>query len=180
MSESDLAKGIARRAHQGQVDKAGREYFEAHLEPIAAAAMFFGDIVAAAAWLHDVLEDTALTAAELTELGVSAEVVAAVLSVTRRPDEKYSELINRACADPVGRIVKLIDNAWNITSNPVLAVTDPERAQSLLNGRYKPARKHLMQACGIKENSPVIGQVQVVLDAFARYLGRPPQGQSGR
>lgn len=174
MSEEyvELAKEIARRAHQGQKDKAGRDYFHSHLVPIAAAATIFGDEVTAAAWLHDVLEDTTVTADELLRLGVPTTVVNAVESLTRRADESYADLIARAGADPVGRFVKLIDNAWNISSNPVLAETNPERAESLLNGRYKPARRRLLRACDLEEGSPLIREAQTVLDTAAQNLTR--------
>lgn len=171
-SETELAKDIARRAHDGQQDKAGRDYFEAHLVPIACAATVFGETVTAAAWLHDVLEDTNVTADELRRLSVSPPVVSAVESVTRRANESYTQLIERAGADPVGRFVKLIDNAWNITSNPVLAVTDPERARSLLHGRYEPARRQLMTACALEENGPMIREVHAILNAFHQNLAR--------
>lgn len=100
------AREFARRAHAGQRDKAGREYFEGHLVPIATAAQVFGPAVVAAAWLHDVLEDSAATAEGLARAGIPAHVIAGVESVTRRSGEAYSELIQRACADSVGRFVK--------------------------------------------------------------------------
>jgi (p)ppGpp synthase/HD superfamily hydrolase len=128
--DESAARELARRAHQGQRDKAGRDYFEDHLLPIATASAAFGGEVVAAAWLHDVLEDTNATVDDLTRAGIPQSVTAAVESVTRGQDETYSELILRACADPVGRYVKLVDNAWNITSNAVLAQVDPDRAAS--------------------------------------------------
>lgn len=172
LSETELAKGIARRAHDGQQDKAGRDYFDAHLIPIASAATVFGETVTAAAWLHDVLEDTSVTADELRRLGASPPVVSAVESVTRRTNESYAQLIQRTGADPVGRFVKLIDNAWNITSKPILAETDPERAKSLLHGRYEPARRQLMRACAIEENTRAIGEVHAILNTFHQNLAR--------
>jgi hypothetical protein len=175
MGEAYSARDIARRAHHGQKDKAGRDYFDAHLVPIASASAVFGDAVTAAAWLHDVLEDTDVTVDDLGRFAVSSTVVAAVESVTRRPDETYSDLIDRACADEVGRFVKLVDNAWNITSNPVLAESDPERAASLLKRRYKPARRRLLKACELEMDSPMVREMQSVLNASAQQLA----GQSG-
>ena len=160
------AREFARRAHAGQRDKAGREYFEGHLVPIASAAQVFGPDVLAAAWLHDVLEDTAATAEDLARAGIPADVVAGVESVTRRSGETYSELIQRACADSVGRFVKLVDNAWNITANPNLAEVDPARAASLLKRRYEPARQQLLAACGLDPASPAVLEVQHVLDTY--------------
>lgn len=60
-ADESAARELARRAHHGQRDKAGRDYFEGHLLPIATASAAFGGEVVAAAWLHDVLEDTNVT-----------------------------------------------------------------------------------------------------------------------
>ncbi|MBE5477870.1 hypothetical protein E3G68_005203 [Mycobacteroides abscessus] len=161
-----VAREFARRAHVGQRDKAGREYFDGHLTPIASAAQVFGPDVVAAAWLHDVLEDTAATAQDLARAGIPAHIIAGVESVTRRPDETYSQLIQRACADPVGRFVKLVDNAWNITANPNLMQVDPARAASLLKRRYEPARQELLAACGLDLAAPAVVEMQRVLDTY--------------
>lgn len=172
MTPVERAKTIARDAHAGQLDKVGRDYFCAHLEPIASAAQVFGSAVTAAAWLHDVLEDTSVTAADLKSAGVSSTVIQAVQSVTRREDETYTELIERASADPVGRLVKLVDNAWNITCNPLLAASDPQRAASMLKDRYEPARRRLLAACDLDQDSPVVAEMQSLLDAAAARLVR--------
>jgi hypothetical protein len=167
MSEYDsAARELARRAHKGQRDKAGRDYFEGHLVPIASAAKLFGPAAVAAAWLHDVLEDTDVTIEDLTRVGIPSSIIAAVESVTRRFDEEYSELIRRACADPVGRFVKLVDNAWNITSNSHLAGVDPVRAASLLERRYQPARRELLTACELDLTAPTVREMQNVLDTY--------------
>lgn len=162
-----LAREIAREAHAGQVDKLGRDYLEAHLAPIAAGAALFESSAPraeAAAWLHDVLEDTDVTARELADRGVAPDVVSAVESVTRRPGEAYERLIDRACAHPVGRYVKLVDNAWNLASNPELAEVLPERAHELRAERYLPARVRLLAATGLHEDSPEIARLDRVLD----------------
>ncbi len=160
---------IARRAHAGQTDKAGRDYFDAHLTPIAEAASVFGPDAEAAGWLHDVLEDTAVTTSEqLAEFGVSPVVVSAVESVTLRPGEAYDGLIDRAAAQPLGRLVKLADNAWNITCNPGLAVKDSAKAESMMV-KYHPARVRLLAAAELTESSPEVAAMQVILD---RHLAR--------
>lgn len=157
-------KNLARQAHRYQVDQAGRDYFDAHLRPIADGAQVFGEDAIAAAWLHDIIEDTYVTVDGLVAAGVSTEVVAAVESVTRRSDETYKELIGRAAAQPLGRLVKLVDNAWNITSNPGLAQLDLGKASSMLNRRYRPARVRLLEASGLRETSPEVQELQQILD----------------
>jgi hypothetical protein len=88
------------------VHKAVRDYFDAHLTPIAEAASVFGPDVAAGGGLHDIIEDVGVSAAQLFEWGVLDDVVAGVQSVTRRSDETYEELIARCCAHPPSRLVK--------------------------------------------------------------------------
>ncbi|MEZ5087952.1 MAG: phosphohydrolase [Tessaracoccus sp.] len=161
---------IARRAHAGQVDRAGRDYFDAHLIPIAEAASLFGWDAEAAGWLHDVIEDTKVTLPQLSRWGVRDTVVGAIDSVTRRSDESYDELITRAAAHPLGRLVKLADNAWNITSNPGLAAIDPGKAASLLEERYFPARERLLSAAGFTETSDEILRLQHILDRHHQRL----------
>ena len=72
------------------------------------------------AWLHDILEDTSTTPEELYQLGYSADVVNAVLLLTRPEKEPYADYIDALCASGNTRaiVVKLADNADN---------TDPQR-----------------------------------------------------
>jgi (p)ppGpp synthase/HD superfamily hydrolase len=144
MTPDDVAD-FARRAHAGQVDQQGRDYFEHHLLPIVALLRPFGDDAATAGLLHDVLEDTPATPDVLRALGVPDAVVAAVESVTRQDGEPYEALIERAAAHPLGRLVKLADNWHNLTSNPELARHDPEKA-ARLRQRYEAARVRLTAA----------------------------------
>ncbi|MGW9630204.1 hypothetical protein ACWGST_05835 [Agromyces sp. NPDC055520] len=104
-----LAKGIAFAAHRGQLDQIGAEYID---HPGRVAERFDAlaePVVVAAAWLHDVLEDTSVTAQNLLEAGVQPEVVEIVQLLTRTPDvadDAYYARINR---HPVARRVKLAD-----------------------------------------------------------------------
>lgn len=63
--------------------------------------------------------------------------------MSKRPGEPYSQLIERAAADPLGRLVKLADNARNLENNDELARTDPETA-ARLRERYERAREWLL------------------------------------
>jgi (p)ppGpp synthase/HD superfamily hydrolase len=141
MTPDDVAD-FARRAHAGQVDQQGRDYYEHHLVPIAALLRPFGEDAAVAGLLHDVLEDTPTTVQDLVTLGVPAPVIAAVEAVTRREDEPYEALIERAAAHGLGRLVKLADNWHNLSSNAALAREDPEKA-ARLRLRYEAARTRL-------------------------------------
>ncbi len=65
------ARQLADSAHRGQVDKAGAAYID---HP----ALVSGDLRAEqVAWLHDVVEDTAVSLHDLRERGFAEDVVAA-------------------------------------------------------------------------------------------------------
>ena len=136
----ELADQLARTAHHGQVDKAGNPYIE-HVRAVANMLRPHGPEAVMAGLLHDIVEDTHITLNDLRDLGYPPAVVSAVNAVTRRPDETYMDLIRRAAADPLGRLVKLADNAHN--SDPArLAVLDDE-TREWLRGKYARARELL-------------------------------------
>lgn len=145
VSESlvDRARAAAAAAHAGQLDKQGRDYLDAHLAPVAAALEGHPPEVVAAGWLHDVVEDTDWTVEQVAE-AFGPDVARTVESVTRRADETYDELIERAAADPVGRLVKLADNGVNLANNDALAATDPDTA-ARLRTKYETARRRLLE-----------------------------------
>jgi (p)ppGpp synthase/HD superfamily hydrolase len=80
---------IAREAHEGQVDKAGRPYI-GHVLRVMKRLDTDEEQMAAA--LHDVIEDTDATPDSLLALGVPKVVVEAVQSLTKREGETYAEL----------------------------------------------------------------------------------------
>lgn len=151
------AMALAFDAHRGQTDKQGRDYFDAHLRPIADALRAFGPEAEAVGWLHDAPEDTSLTFDDLRAGGQPEDVVMGVWSMTRQvnprtgKNEPYVRLIERSVRHPLGRIGKLADNTWNILSSLSLRKIDPVQADSMLNGRYIPARKVLLA------NAPITG-----------------------
>jgi hypothetical protein len=135
----ELADLVASRAHAGQVDRAGVPYIT-HPRRVAARVAARGGTVEqqAAALLHDVLEDTTLTAEQLPLLGVPGSVVDAVLALTKRPDEPYADAVARAARHPLAGLVKRCDVEDN---------TDPDRLARLdattrqrLETKYAQAR----------------------------------------
>jgi len=136
LEQVELARRLATEAHAGQVDKAGRPYID-HPRRVAERVE---DLQAqAVAWLHDVLEDSALTAEDLRAAGVDEEVVAAVRVLTRTGgDDAYYA---RIAADPLAREVKLVDIADN--TDPVrTALLDPVTRDRLAE-KYDHARRAL-------------------------------------
>ena len=91
-----LARAIAHSAHAAQVDKLGDPYID---HPARVAAGFDPEeqpVEHAAAWLHDVLEDTGTTAADLLQAGIDPEIVEVVALLTKDaalPRDEYYERI---------------------------------------------------------------------------------------
>jgi Guanosine polyphosphate pyrophosphohydrolases/synthetases len=101
-----------------------------------------------AAWLHDVLEDTEVTAEDLRRLGYAPEVIAIVEAVTKPPPPRpsYADWIAGIAREaPLGALrVKLADLAQN--SDPArLALLEPARAERLRT-RYARATRTLQDA----------------------------------
>lgn len=139
------ARKLAESAHAGQVDKAGRPYIE-HPKRVAEAVADHptsAGLAQAVAWLHDVVEDTDVTEIDLMAAAMPAEVVAAVLAITHRPNEPRAEYYARVRQNELARYVKLADVADN--SDPVrLALLDDVTRQRL-ERKYVAARAALLQ-----------------------------------
>lgn len=157
---------LAGEYHAGQVDKSGRDYFEYHLAPIAELLRPYGEKAEALGWLHDIVEDTELTVDGLIAEGVDGEVARSVGDVSRVPGETYRSLIDRSASTVLSALGKLADNSWNVACNPYLAITDPKKADSMLNGRYLPARPQLIAGAGLSdaEAEQMLEQARVIAE----------------
>jgi (p)ppGpp synthase/HD superfamily hydrolase len=91
--------------------------------------------------LHDILEDTRVTPADLRAAGYSEHVRAAVDCLTHRPSETYEETIERIARNPLARRVKLADLADNLDPKRP-APADSAAAARL--ARYAAARQRLI------------------------------------
>ncbi|MEU4979296.1 HD domain-containing protein [Streptomyces sp. NPDC021969] len=137
-------EATARAAHAGQTDKAGRPYAE-HLEAVAEGVRVRGgdDEQIAAAWLHDAVEDDALTEGWLAEAPLSRRTKDIVLALTKRPGEPPEAYAARILATPGARLVKEADLAHN--ADPArLAVLD-EATRTRLTEKYTRMRALLGQ-----------------------------------
>lgn len=108
----DLAIKLATDAHAGQVDKGGEPYI---LHPLRVMLAMETDEERIVAVLHDVIEDTPVTADELYWThGFPPGIVRAVTALTRMKDEDYFDFIRRASANPIARAVKIADIRDNL------------------------------------------------------------------
>ena len=134
-----LEKAIqcAVKAHAGQKDKAGAPYI---LHPLRIMMKMDNQAGMIAAMLHDVVEDSSVTLADLRAEGFSEEVIAAVDHLTRREGEAYEMFINRLRHNPLAVKVKLADLEDNMDIRRIENVTgrDIERIQ-----KYQAAREKL-------------------------------------
>lgn len=119
MTMVEAASNLASDAHRGALDKAGRPYI-GHPERVARAVRRMGgdDNAVAAAWLHDVVEDTGITLDDLRARGFPEDVVLDVDALTHRRGETRPAALSRARSRAGSRLVKLGDSRDN---------RDPER-----------------------------------------------------
>jgi (p)ppGpp synthase/HD superfamily hydrolase len=117
---------IALRAYTGKTDKAGCDYIH---HPLRLMAKMTSDSEMAVALLHDVIEDSDITAADLLAEGISSEVVEAVLCLTKQAGENYPEFVLRAKQNALARKVKLADIEDNINVLRLLTLNDTDLAR---------------------------------------------------
>jgi (p)ppGpp synthase/HD superfamily hydrolase len=105
--EIQLANAIAITAHAGQ--KYGDEPYYNHVRRVADTVMGVGQNWVAAALLHDVMEDTPVTAEHLIQAGISRDTVEILESLTRWKGETYKDYIERVRRTRQASIIKLAD-----------------------------------------------------------------------
>lgn len=124
MSTLERAIALAATAHAGQTDKAGQPYI---LHPLRVMMAVHTDHERMAAVLHDIVEDTTVTLANLVAEGFPDEVVTAIEALTKRAGESRLAAAARARAHPVARVVKLADVTDNMDLSRLPAPTDRDR-----------------------------------------------------
>lgn len=136
MSTLDRAIEIATEAHEGQFDKAGRDYIG---HPLRVMEMGRNEEEKIVGVLHDVIEDTDWTLEKLAEEGFSQEVISALRCVTKLSEnENYDDFIDRVKKNPLAVAVKINDLTDNmdIRRLPYLSDKDVKRLKKYLKA-YK-------------------------------------------
>lgn len=112
MDQIQLAKSIAHEAHAGQTGWDGAPYIE-HVQRVVQTLYQRGQHGAhtiAAAWLHDVVEDTAWTMDDLRAKGVSENVLTVVNRLTHvKSEQTYADYIWCVTGNKAALQVKLAD-----------------------------------------------------------------------
>lgn len=124
---------IALKAHEGQKDKAGQPYINHPLrvsEGVATAEE------KAVALLHDVIEDSDITLADLRAHGLPDQVVEAVDCITKCGREDYESYLQRVKSNPIARAVKIADIEHNsdLSRIPHPSPLDYARAEKYRRG----------------------------------------------
>ena len=122
-SQSEKAYKIAKKAHLGQVDKAGEDYIK---HPEKVASFVKTDEEKAVAYLHDVIEDTELTLENLYEYDFSKEVIEAVDIITKKRGEDYQSYLNSVKKNKLARAVKLANLRHNSDLTRLTKVTEKD------------------------------------------------------
>jgi len=138
------AMEVAFSAHFGQKDKAGAPYI---FHPFHIAENMPDEDTTVIALLHDVIEDTDLTASDLRKFGFTPLQVEAVVAMSRKKDEQYFDYIQRVKANNYARIVKLADLKHNSDKSRLLTLPQEEqdKMNKLIDERYKKAIKMLKE-----------------------------------
>ncbi len=133
----DTAREWAEQYHQGQTDKAGAPYVT---HPARVAGRMESPEEQVVAWLHDTVEDTALSLSAIRER-FGQETAEAVDAISRRDGEAWDDYLLRVRGNPIARRVKisdLIDNS-NLSRLPRVTMRDVERQK-----KYNAALAFLM------------------------------------
>lgn len=139
MTTLERAIAIAATAHAGQIDKAGQPYV---LHPLRVMLALTREDERIVGVLHDVVEDTPITLAQLQNEGFSREILAAIDALTKKPGETRLQAAARASVNSIALRVKLADNAENMDLSRIASPTtkDLDRLEE-----YKEVRALLLE-----------------------------------
>ncbi len=107
---------LATEKHKGQKRKMSDR--EAITHPIAVADNFVNDEFKTVAILHDTIEDTDLTLADLIKLGLEIELVNIVDILTHKKEQTYLDYILLCGEYEMSRQIKIADLKHNLSDNP--------------------------------------------------------------
>ena len=139
------AAAIARKAHAGQKDKGGEDYFNHPCRVVENVFCDSGnadDVVDAmtAAILHDVVEDTDVSLNDLKAAGLPENVIEAVDVLTKRNEDDYFDYIRKVKENKIAKTVKLAD-LWDNMN--ISRIKHPKKKDYERYEKYAKARELL-------------------------------------
>ena len=137
---------IAQEAHKGQMDKGGNPYIE---HPLHVASQVETLELKMIAVLHDTLEDSSLTAADLMEAGLPEEVVEAIVVLTHEDgnEEAYLDYIRRVAGNKLAARVKKEDLKRNMDMSRIQSPTEKDRKRC---AKYEKALRLLEELTAVE------------------------------
>lgn len=144
MSDLQTAILIAAQAHRGQKRKNGLPYL---LHPFRVMLRMKTEKEMIVAILHDVIEDTSVTLADLKAKGFCEDILTALDLLTKKKAQDYEEYIASISRNPLARKVKIADleDNMNLGELPKVSKNDINR-----NRKYKNAWLSLGGGTGVK------------------------------
>lgn len=115
---------LARKAHEGQFDKAGQPYIGHPIRVMNSLATIDEKIVGV---LHDTIEDSDLSLDTLKALGFSDAIVEAIAAITKCSGEAYEDYLGRVMTNPLALKVKIADMKDNLRSERISHPTEKDR-----------------------------------------------------
>ena len=124
-------------AHKDQVDKSGMPYV---FHPFHLAEQMTDEITTVVALLHDVVEDTDYTIADLQAMGFPTEAIDALRLLTHDKAVPYMEYVARIKQNPIAAAVKLADLRHN---SDLTRLDSPDEKAMARVEKYRQAIKLL-------------------------------------
>ena len=108
--KTKMALKLCFEAHKEQYDKSGLPYV---FHPFHLAEQMDTEETTVVALLHDVVEDTNYTVADLTEMGFGKQITDAITLMTHAKDVDYMDYIRNIKGNSIAKAVKLADLKHN-------------------------------------------------------------------
>lgn len=141
MTDLENAYNLSKKLHSGQVDRAGKPYFNHIQRVFKSIRQKFpsDDSIAIVALLHDSVEDTSMSISKIEKM-FGKEISQSINAITKRNNEEYSSYLRRVKRNKMARIVKLVDikDNLNLDRLPNPGLEDFKRVE-----KYKRAIKYL-------------------------------------
>lgn len=129
---------MAKKAHEGQKDKAGQPYLFHCLRVMLA---FDTEEEQICAVLHDTVEDSFFTFEDLQKAGISQTVLLALDALTKRKNECYEIYIERVLQNKLACKIKLADLEDNMN---LKRIDFPTKDDYIRTKKYESAKEKIV------------------------------------